>query len=309
MSDQPSHVEAPNAPRVHIRDVARAAGVSHTTVSRVLNDHPSVIRETRQRVLDSIRQLNYRPSSTARALATGRSLTFGVIIFDATQYGPAATLNGIGAAAREAGYSINVAVLRSSADGSAQDAIDRLAGQGVDGIIVIASEMSVARTVADTRHRVPMVGLNDSFDVKVPAVKVDESGGGRQATQYLLQLGHATVWHIAGPTDSISAAGRVAGWMSALQTARAPVPTNLIGDWTAASGYRRGLELARLPEVTAIFAANDQMALGVLHALYEVGRRVPEDVSVVGFDDVPEAAYYQPALSSVRPDFAEVGRQ
>lgn len=307
MSD--AAVPSPPPARVQIRDVARAAGVSHTTVSRVLNDHPSVVRETRERVLESIRQLDFRPSSTARALATGRSRTLGVIIFDATLYGPAATLNGIGEAAREAGYALNVALLRSMADRSAQEAMDRLASQAVEGIIVIASEKSVAKSVADTRHRVPMVVLNDSFDDRVPAVTFDEGGGGRQATEYLLQLGHTTVWHLAGPADSIAAAGRMAGWRAALRAAHAPIPPTSIGDWTAASGYRRGMELAQNPNLTAIFAANDQMALGVLHALHEVGRRVPDDVSLIGFDDIPEATYFSPALSTIRPDFAQVGRQ
>lgn len=301
--------DTPRVPRVQIRDVARAAGVSHTTVSRVLNDHPSVVRETRERVLESIRQLDFRPSSTARALATGRSRTLGVIIFDATLYGPAATLNGIGEAARQAGYALNVALLRSMADRSAQEAIDRLASQAVEGIIVIASDKSVAKSVADTRHQVPMVVLNDSFDERVPAVTFDEVGGGRQATEYLLQLGHETVWHLAGPADSIAAAGRMAGWSQALTAAHATIPPSATGDWTAASGYRQGLELAQNPGITAIFTANDQMALGVLHALFEVGRRVPDDVSVVGFDDIPEAAYFSPALSTIRPDFAQVGRQ
>ncbi|MEY9841137.1 LacI family DNA-binding transcriptional regulator [Streptacidiphilus sp. EB103A] len=289
-------------------DVARLAGVSKQTVSRVFNDQPKVRAETRERVLAAARQLGFRPNPTARALVTGRTRTLGVITSDATSYGPAATLQGICAAARDAGYFVSAAPLRSPDRPSVLETVDRLVGQSVDGIIVIASQKSVARALADAPHKVPMVTLDHSFEEGTPVVTVGEEQAAHQATRHLLQLGHRTVWHIAGPPDSIAAEGRIRGWQAALRDAGAPVPAPLVGDWTAGSGYALGLAITRHPEVTAVLAANDQMAMGLLRALNEAGRRVPAQVSVIGFDDIPEAAYMIPPLTTVRHNFAEVGR-
>jgi DNA-binding LacI/PurR family transcriptional regulator len=297
------------APRVRMRDVARLAGVSHQTVSRVLNDHPKVARETRERVAEAIRQLDYRPSSSARALTTGRSRTLGVIMFGVTDYGPAVTLQSISQAAESAGYFLNTVVLRALDRRTIVHAIDRLTGQGVDGLITIAPQTSLGRALQGMPHRVPMIALDDSLDVSVPVVAPDEFGGASKAVEYLLQLGHRTVWHVAGPQDWIAAQERLRGWRETLSGAGAPVHQPASGDWSAASGYQAGQVLARDPKVTAIFAANDQMAQGALLALHEAGRRIPEDVSVVGFDGTPDSAYLVPPLTSVRPDFAEAGRR
>ncbi|WP_238005978.1 LacI family DNA-binding transcriptional regulator [Dactylosporangium sp. AC04546] len=290
-------------------DVAAAAGVSAQTVSRVLNDHPHVKRETRERVLAAVRELGYQLNSSARALRTGRTRTIGVITFDAVRYGPASVLQSIGQATQEAGYAICVAPLRSLDQRSLRDAVDLLTGQAVDGMITIAPHRDMARALLNVSANVPMVALDDSFDPHVAVVTVDEAAGARQATEYLLQLGHRTVWHIAGPTDSIAADGRVSGWRSALVDAGVPVPAVLVGDWEARAGYELGRDLADRDDVTAVLAANDQMALGLLRALSERGRRVPQDVSVVGFDDIPEAAYLVPPLTTIRPNFQEIGRR
>jgi DNA-binding LacI/PurR family transcriptional regulator len=308
-----SAAPGPKAPggsaRVVIKDVARLAGVSHQTVSRVLNDHPKVARETRERVADAIRQLDYRPSSAARALTTGRSGTLGVITFAITDYGPAVTLQSISQAAESAGYFLNIVVLRALDRRTILQAIDRLTGQGVDGLITIAPQTSLGRALVGMPHRVPMIALDESQDASVPVVAPDEFGGAAKAVEYLLQLGHRTVWHLAGPQDWIAAQQRLRGWREALVRAGAPVHEPASGDWSAASGYQAGQALARDPRVTAIFAANDQMAQGVLLALHEAGRRIPEDVSVIGFDGAPDSAYLVPPLTSVRPDFAEAGQR
>ena len=290
-------------------DVARIAGVSKQTVSRVFNDQPRVRGETRERVLSAARQLGYRPNSAARALITGRTRTLGVIASDATSYGPAATLHAINVAARDAGYFVSAVPLRATDHGSVLDAVERLTSQGVDGIITIASQKTVARALADTPHRVPMVTLDRSLEEHVPMVTVDEEQGARRATEHLLHLGHRTVLHLAGPADWIAAEERATGWRTALEAAGAPVIAPLTGDWSAESGYAVGRELAARAEATAVFAANDQMALGLLLALAEAGRRVPRDVSVIGFDDIPEAAFMIPPLTTVRHNFAEIGRR
>lgn len=296
-------------PKAHIRDVARLAGVSHQTVSRVLNNQPMVRPVTRDRVLAAIRDLDYRPSVAARALNTGRTRSLGVITFDATRYGPMSVLHGIGEAAEDGGYLVSTVALRSADRGSVRKTIDRLVDQAVDGIIVIAAQEPVARAVAEVPHRLPLVMLDGSFDSRVPTVGVDEVSGGRLATEHLLALGHPTVWHLAGPQEWIAAQGRLAGWRGALLDAGATAPAPVFGDWSAESGYRLGRELAGRAELSAVFVGNDQMALGLLRALHQCGRRVPRDVHVVGFDDIPEAAYLMPPLSTVRPDFAEVGRR
>jgi DNA-binding LacI/PurR family transcriptional regulator len=297
------------APRAVIRDVARLAGVSHQTVSRVLNDQPKVARATRERVVDAIRQLDYRPSASARALTTGRSKTLGVITFAVTDYGPASTLQSISQAAEEAGYFLNTVVLRALDKLTILQAVDRLTGQGVDGLLTIAPQLSLGRALLGVPHRVPMIALDDSLDDSVTVVAFDERGGARKAVEYLLQLGHETVWHLAGPEDWIAAQERENGWRTTLQRAGAAIHAPLRGDWSAESGYRVGQILARDKNVRAIFSANDQMAVGLLLALHEANRRVPEDVSVVGFDGLPEGAYLFPPLTTVRPDFVETGRR
>lgn len=295
--------------KAHIRDVARAAGVSHQTVSRVLNDQPSVRPTTRDRVLRAIGELDYRPSVTARALNTGRTNVVGVITFDDVRYGPVSVLHGISEAAWERGYLVSAVAPHSRQRAAVQPVVDRLVDQAVDAIIVIAAEESVARSVAELLPDLPTVLLDQSFDDRIPAIGVDEVAGARLAVDHLLGWGHATVWQLAGPVGWIAAADRVTGWRAALHAAGAEMPAPLLGDWSADSGYQQGRILAGRSEVTAVFVANDQMALGLVHALHDAGRRVPDDVSVIGFDDIPEAAHLLPPLTTVRPDFVEVGRR
>lgn len=296
-------------PKVVLRDVARAAGVSHQTVSRVLNNAPRVAPETRARVLETIRKMDYRLNATARALSTGQSRTLGVITSDPREYGPSNTVHGINEAAAAQGWSVSVVELRGPEPDLIDQTIERLTSQAVEGIITIAPYRAVARALADAPHRIPMLTLDSSFDAHVPAVAVDEVGGSRKATDYLLGLGHKTVWHISGPLDSIAAEERVEGWRAALSAAGAVEPPLLIGDWSARSGFELGQQLAAQPDVTAVFCANDQTALGAMRALQEAGRRIPQDVSVTGFDDMPEASYMYPPLTTVRSDFSEVGRR
>jgi DNA-binding LacI/PurR family transcriptional regulator len=289
-------------------DVAAHAGVSHQTVSRVFNDYSHVSATSRARVLAAAAELDYRPNTAARALATGSSRMLGVVSFDTTLYGPAATLYGIEQAARDAEYYVSIQSLRALDRRSISDAVDRLRGQAVDGIIVITPHASVARAVRHVDAILPIVAVEGGAQA-VPSVRVDQLGGAAAATQHLLDLGHRTVLHLAGPPDWLEARARADAWRETLGRAGAPVPDELTGDWSAQSGYAAGQLIARRRDVTAVFAANDQMALGVLRALHEAGRRVPEDVSLIGFDDIPESAYFTPPLTTVRQDFAEVGRR
>jgi DNA-binding LacI/PurR family transcriptional regulator len=291
-----------------MHDVARLAGVSHQTVSRVLNHHPNVAEATRERVLNAVRRLNYRPNAMARGLASRRSRAIGLVSFDTRMYGPASTLLAIERAARAAGYTVMLSSPGDPEPESVVSAVDALANQSVDGVIVIAPYEAAVRSLYKLPDDLPIVAVEAGYGSDIPVVSVDQFAGAKQATDHLLALGHQTVWHVAGPADWPEAQERVEGWRASLAERGAVAQPLIRGDWSCESGYRAGLKLAK-EGPTAVFAGNDQMALGVLHALHERGLRVPDDVSVVGFDDIPEAAYLIPALTTVRQDFDELGRR
>jgi DNA-binding LacI/PurR family transcriptional regulator len=290
-------------------DVAREVGLSHQTVSRVLNDHPLVRPDTRARVLKAIADLGYRPNSAARTLVTRRSQTLGVITFNSTLYGPASTLFGIEQAARDAGFVVSIDSLTAITTTTVRAALDRLAKQSVEGIIVIAPLSGTTEVLSALAGELPAVVVEGGAAPGMGAVCVDQQEGARLVTRHLLDRGAATVWHVAGPGDWIEAEGRVIGWRRELRQAGRVVHRPLRGTWSPSSGYQAGQRLAARHDVEAVFVANDQMALGLLRAFHEAGVRVPRDVLVAGFDDVPEAAYYTPPLTTVRQDFTTVGRR
>jgi DNA-binding LacI/PurR family transcriptional regulator len=290
-------------------DVAKLAGVSHQTVSRVINGSAKVRERTRQGVLAAMRELDYRPNSAARTLVTGRSRTLGVVSFDTTLYGPASTLLGIERAAHEAGYFVTIVSVAALDRESVREAVERLRRQGVDGMLVIAPRTGAADALRDLPADAPLVAVEGGPGGPVPLVAVDHVVGASLATRHLLDLGHRTVWHVAGPSDWMEAQERIDGWRSTLLDARAEVPPLLAGDWSPRSGYELGHRLAQDRGITAVFVANDQMALGVLRALHEAGREIPREISIVGFDDIPEAQYFTPPLTTVRQDFGEMGRR
>jgi DNA-binding LacI/PurR family transcriptional regulator len=287
-------------------DVARLAGVSHQTVSRVLNDHPNVREQTRLRVRAAIAELGYRPNRAARALVTGRSQLIGIVAQNSTLYGPSSLLAAFEQAAAEAGFAVSVGSVGRLDRESIAGAVERHLDQRVAGLVVIAPVKSADDALEDMPAGVPLVTIDGDPERSHTLVTVDQAAGARAATEHLLGAGHSTVWHISGPIDWYDAAWRVEGWRGALEAAGAEVPPLVTADWSASSGYDAGRMLARMPEVTAVFAANDHQALGLLRAFSEHGRRVPRDVSVIGFDDVPEAAFFIPPLTTVRPAFDAV---
>ena len=305
--------EAVTRPLV-MADVAARAGVSHQTVSRVVNGSPSVAPLTRERVEQAIAELGYRPNIAARALVTGSTRTIGLVTVNISQYGPAQTMLGLERAARAAGYSLSVSILDDATAGAMREAVDRFVAQSVDAVVALSTYDDAVEALSALHAPVPLITVQAGPGEDNPAVAVDQEAGARLATRHLLALGHRTVHHVAGPADSQEARGRIEGWRSELLAAGAPVPELLRGDWTPSSGYVAGKELAARmravgDSVTAVFAGNDQMALGLLTALHEEGLSVPDDVSVVGFDDLPEAPYFTPPLTTVRQDFAELGRR
>jgi DNA-binding LacI/PurR family transcriptional regulator len=290
-------------------DVARAAAVSHQTVSRVLNGHPNVRPATRERVLAAIEELGYRPNLAARALASGRSNQLGLVTLNTMLLGPIATLYAVEQAARSSGYSVSITSVRSIDRQSLSESVERLLQQAVAGVIIIAPVFSRDSALDALPPDLPAVVVEADPESAISAVTVDSRLGASLATRHLLELGHRTVFHISGPQDFIEAQQRIAGWRQTLEQAGSPVPEVILGDWSAQAGYDAGHVLADLPNVTAVFAANDNTALGLLRALSEHGRSVPGDISVVGFDDIAEAGFFTPPLTSVRQDFAEMGRR
>lgn len=292
----------------NITDVARLAGVSHQTVSRVLNDEGTVRPATKERVEDAISRLNYRPSSVARALATRKTRTIGLISTGNPLYGPSSTMLGFNEAARAAGYQVTIATMSTSDRASMLAAVDVLLRQNVEALVLIAADFSSIDAIEQIQLEVPLILADSSGHSRFRSVSIDQFAGARLATRHLIELGHRHILHLAGPAESPDAAERLRGWRAELLEHGLPLPEPVVGDWLPASGYELGCRIAdERGDVSAIFSGNDQMALGLLHAFSDRRVRVPEDVSIVGFDDIPEAAHFIPPLSTVRQDFADLG--
>ncbi|MFI2563811.1 LacI family DNA-binding transcriptional regulator [Paenarthrobacter sp. NPDC018779] len=291
-----------------IADVARTAGVSAQTVSRVSNGLTNVEEKTKQRVLDAMKQLGYRPNRAARALKSGQFKSIGVILFNLSTHGNRRTLDAIATAASQAGYSVTLIPLHDPTTGTVTGAYNRLREQEVDGVVIIFEAHLFDREDMTLPEDLPAVVIDSTPGSGYPMVDTDQAEGARIATRHLLDLGHQQVWHIGGPVSSFSAMHREKSWRRTLDEAGIQAPTVFHGDWSTESGYQVGMEMGRNREVTAIFAANDQMALGAMRALHELGRRIPEDVSIVGFDDLEESMSFWPPLTTIRQDFHSVGR-
>jgi DNA-binding LacI/PurR family transcriptional regulator len=289
-------------------DVARHAGVSHQTVSRVLNDSPLVKADTRTRVLAAIEQLGYRRNLAARMLATNRSGRIGMVSAHLVLYGPTMISAAVQEAGHDAGYEVALVGLPEFSRELLDDAVDRLLDQAVEALVVAVAHRDALAATRALDLRIPVVVAQGVSTGQPMAAGIDQVGGARAATEHLLDLGHRGIVHVTGPMDWVEAEQRRDGWRAAHADKGLMPGPELAGDWSAQSGYDAGLRIADDPNVTGVFVANDGMALGLLKALHERGRRVPEDISVVGFDDAPEAAFYWPALTTVKQDFAMLGR-
>lgn len=291
-------------------DVAERAGVSGQTVSRVVNGSPRVDPDTRARVEAAMTALGYRPHRAARALRTGRTQTLGLVVSTLASVGNSRMLQAVADAAASRGYALTVVTL--GADTGVAEAFERLAEQGVDGAIVLneatarvrGADVGAAglRLVVVDSPRDDRLGWEQQYGI----VETDHAGGAGAAVRHLLGLGHRTVHHLAGPEGSFAASERERGWRAALEAAGAPAPELVRGDWASASGHGAASALVGA-RATAVFAANDQMALGLLRGIAEAGRAVPGDVSVIGFDDVADSADYRPPLTTVHQDFDTLG--
>lgn len=308
MSSQQNSMEPSQRRREpSMEDVAREAGVSGQTVSRVVNARGYVGAETRERVEAAMQRLGYRPNSAARALRSGRFRAIGVIMFSFSSYGNQRTLDAIAVRAAQMGYALTLIPVESSAQETVAGAFRRIEEHAVDGIIIVIEAHQLDDAEVEIPDGLPVVLVDSNRGSEHPFVDTDQALGARQATEHLLELGHDTVWHVAGPASSYSAERRRESWRQTLRAHGRDVPEALPGDWTAESGYRAGLRLTEIDAVTAVFAANDQMAIGVVRAFRESGRDIPTDVSIVGFDGLPDAAQLWPPLTTVMQHPERVG--
>ena len=302
MTETQESVERPAT----IYDVARAAGVSHQTVSRLLKGFTGIRPETRDRVDEAIRELGYRPNLTARSLTTGRSHRIAALTHEITMVGPSQILEGANMAAREAGYLLDVITLDVHDSAAIRESIDLALQLDVAGVLALASTDEVTKAVEAATFRVPLYLAIDDAKWSVDATPT--ANGIFAVLRHLADLGHRDVMHVAGPQDWVGARNRVLEFEAAVAELGLRSRGVVHGNWSARSGYEA---IASLPEqlpATAFVAANDQTALGVILALNERGHRVPDDVSVTGVDDTPEAAYFSPPLTTLRLDFTTGGR-
>ncbi|MDH2444842.1 LacI family DNA-binding transcriptional regulator [Amnibacterium sp. CER49] len=294
-----------------ITDVARLAGVSYQTVSRVINNASDVSPETRQRILDVIEEVGYRRNRMATALVTNRSTGIGIVTSDSPRLGPIGTLVALEKEARLKGYGTAVVTVEEPYEGSVEHALETLEDAGVAGVVVIAPLVSMAAAVWNARVRVPveMIAAGVSSTPEVVTYSENQELGARLATQHLIDLGHTDIAHLGGALEWFDAQSRRRGWEGALQDAGLSPGLYLEGDWSPRWAYETTLRLideGRLPE--AVFAVSDHTALGLIRAVAERGLRVPEDISVVGFDDVEGSDYFRPPLTTVRQDFPALAR-
>jgi DNA-binding LacI/PurR family transcriptional regulator len=292
-----------------IFDVARLAGVSHQTVSRVLNNLPNVKPSTRDRVELAIKQLRYVPSPAARALVTRRSRTIGLIATGSPDFGPSSIVLGFNEAARAARYAVSMASILDADAASVRAAVELLLRQNVEALVLVAERTSALEAIQSMELGVPLLAVEPIGRAGFHSVSIDHYAGARAAVRHLVELGHTRILHLAGPADAVDAIARVRGWRDELGETGLVVTEPMAGDWSPQSGYIFGQQIASRRDFTAVFAANDQMALGLIHGLSDGGLVVPRDVSVIGFDDVPEAAHFSPPLTTMRQDFSALGRE
>ena len=290
----------------NIFDVARLAGVSHQTVSRVINDLPNVRPATRARVERAIAQLHYSPSPAARALVTRRTRTIGLVTPGTSDYGPSSIAMHFNFAARAARYNVQSVSAPADDPKGIRAVVDGLLRQRVDAIVIVVVDVGVLELVRSLDLRIPVVAAASTPRRSPLIVSIDQYRGARAAVRHLAEIGHTRILHLAGPRNAPDATERVRGWRDELAAHSLQISTPVFGDWSAASGYRLAAELDVEPGV-AVFVGNDYMSIGLLSALRERSLRVPEDVSIIGFDDVPEAGYLVPPLSTVRQDFDTLG--
>ncbi|NDL57459.1 LacI family DNA-binding transcriptional regulator [Phytoactinopolyspora mesophila] len=291
-----------------ITDVAKLAGVSVPTVSRVLTGSVPVSKARRERVLAAIEELGYRPNGAARALVKGHQSVIAVLASNTTRYGYALTIQGIEEAARAAGFIVMITVIESEDAGAVTSAVDLALRNPVSGVVVLKFDPVGVAALRALPKSLAVVAASGSRGTSIPHATLDDTAAASEATDYLLKLGHTTVHHVAIPSSG-RRSGRALGWQKALERAGAEVPEVMYAGWEPRRAHEIGFSLASRPDVTAVLCGNDELAIGLMRGLYDGGRRVPDDISVVGFDGHPLGELWAPSLTTVEQDFAELGRR
>lgn len=301
--------------RITIKDVAQAAGVSTQTVSRVMNKFSYVSEETRQRVETVVNQMGYHPSTLARSLIQQRSYTLGVVTFGLKYIGPSRTLNGVADKADELGYMLLMKDLDNFNINRIDDVIDSLLARQVDGIIWVAPEIGDNHAwVAERMDKIPVPVLFLAMRPRggISSVGTDNFQGAVMAIRHLLDCGRKRIGHISGPLSWWEADERKRGWRETLSAAGLDSSERHCteGNWSSASGEQAFIQLLKsFPDMDAVFVANDQMALSVLRETCRRGISVPDQLAVVGFDNIPESAYFHPSLTTISQDLQLLGEQ
>jgi LacI family transcriptional regulator len=302
--------ETPPAKPPTLYDVAREVGVSHQTVSRVVKGHVNVSPEIRARVEAGIAKLGYRPNLVARSLATSRSHRIGALVYELLASGPSKIMEGASIRAREAGYLLDIVSLDPESDGGITDAISLISQSHLAGVLAFTPTDKVVRALQSAKFAVP-ISLEYRWESdwgNGPGIPHMGVGGVDLMVEHLAQLGHRRFFHVGGPKGWLAAEGRLTAYRDALGVRGLESIGESSGDWSAANGYESAMRMPLDQDVTALIAANDQIALGAIAALESRGVSVPADMSVVGFDDIPESRYFRPPLTTVRFDFAAFGR-
>jgi LacI family transcriptional regulator len=299
--------------RTTIKEIAREAGVSVATVSRVINGRPDVSAEMRDAILKIMKKAGFQPSNSARSLIRGRSLTLGIIGFGMKYYGPSSVIAAVEERATHLGYSLALGLLREPSEEEIDRSLQHMLARDVDGIVYtvpsIRDNQSCLKEII-VSYPIPIVFVSTAPDENMLMVDNDNRQGGLAATSYLIRRNRRKIAIITGPLDWWAAKQRLEGYQAALEANELPYNPELVieGNWSPLSGERGMQRLFQdHPDVDAVFASNDQMALGVLKAARASGRRVPDDLAVVGYDDIPESSFFCPALTTMRQDFDELG--
>lgn len=297
-----------------LKDVAKLAGVSTKTVSRVVNNQGEIRKETRERVQAAIEQLGYRPNVLARSLIHQRTNTLGVVAWGIDYFGPSHTVVGIEQQAHQLGYSLFLNLMAQPDGGDSDYVLDTLIAHRVDGIIWAVPEVGNNRAWLDSstlNQLPPMIFLSMQPRPGLPVVAVDNYSGAKQATQHLIDQGRRKIGIITGPLTWWEARERYAGWEAMMHKAHLETPSSLVveGDWSASDG-ELGLSklLEQEPDIDAVFASSDQIALGALSTAHRLGKKIPQDLAIVGFDNIPESACFWPPLTTVYQRLTDVGR-
>ena len=293
----------------NIYDVARLAKVSHQTVSRVLNNNTSIRPETKTRVLKAMETLGYRPNQAARALASAKTKMLGILSSDTDFTGPASMVHEMEVAARTKGYFAVSCGIDPTNMESVQGGIDHLMNLGVEGLAIVTPHADAVEYVRQQVITIPVVSLDSMYRMDELAVSVDNFAGAVAATEYLIELGHRNIIHISGPKNWFESATRSAGYTSTMLNQRLE-PQIIEGDWEIETGYKIGMKLdIEGRGITAIFVANDRMALGLQNAMRKRNVSIPDRLSIIGFDDLPESKFYFPPLTTVKQDFKQLGER